>query len=366
MRAQTRTERKRSARRRHLIGPKGVAKQEVRRAKSEIKAVAKRMGPEGPQWFQNYKGALADQLEMRELQKTGLYRTLTRKEGSDYYLNGLDEDKVANTLIKYGRSLDGSYQSFVKQLPLQLQPKVEALVIDKLVAKYTFNKGTGFEAIQFPQLAEELGHFEFIWPEAKAVREMTEMFAEVYKNDVRLSVAARSTITEDAFTSYLTTNPFVRAQFAIASTIFNKASTLSGTSRGDASALVRIATKFMKEPLDQTSVKEVLEAAKNDAALTGSLKRLSAQAAAEKHAGRVDVKIPLFKDKSGRLTAKGGKGRTKTAESIPAHRVAVEEIASKIVKGTDYNNLSKLDKATLINKGYIAIGLDDGTIIKLN
>jgi len=332
----------------------------------EIEAVSKRMGPGGEQWLENYWGALMDAKEMHELQKTGLYRTLTRKEGSKYYTTGLDEEKVANTLVKFGRSLDGSYQSFVKQLPLEIQPKVEALVMNKLVEKHTFNKGQGFEAIMFPQLAEELGHFEFLWPEAKAVREMAEMFGEVYKNDVRLSIAAKGTITEDAFTSYLTTNPFVRAQFAIASSIFNKASTLAGTSRGDASALVRIATKLLKDPLDPTNVQNALDTAKEDAALTGALKRLSEQAAAEKHAGRVDTKIKVFKDKSGRLSAQNSEGAVET-DSIPVHRIAVAEVASKIIKdGTDLTKLSKTDKARLINKGYVVIGMDDGTLIKLN
>jgi len=331
----------------------------------EIEAVSKRMGPGGAEWLDNYWAALMDAKEMRELQKTGLYRTLTRKEGSEYYASGLDEDKVADTLVKFGRSLDGSYQSFVRQLPLEIQPKVEALVMNRLVEKYTYNKGQGFEAIMFPQLAEELRRFEFIWPEAKAIREIAEQFGEVYKNDVRLSVAARGAITEDAFTSYLTTNPITRAQFAIASTIFNKASTLAGTSRGDASALVRIATKLLKEPLDPTNVQLALDAAKGDAALTGAIKRLSAQAAADKHAGKVDVKIKVYRN-NGKLTAKASEG-AKEVESIPAHRVAANNIASAIVKdGTNLANLSKTDRARLINKGYIAIGLEDGTIIKLN
>jgi len=41
MKAQTRTERLRMAKRRKLVGAKGVDAQRVRRAKSEIKAVAK-------------------------------------------------------------------------------------------------------------------------------------------------------------------------------------------------------------------------------------------------------------------------------------------------------------------------------------
>ena len=41
MKAQSKTERKRMATRRKLVGAKGVDKQRVRRAKSEIKAVAK-------------------------------------------------------------------------------------------------------------------------------------------------------------------------------------------------------------------------------------------------------------------------------------------------------------------------------------
>ena len=351
---------------RHAKGTRKALDNMLKSIDGEIEAVSQRMGPGGEQWLDNYWSAMMDATEMRELQKTGLYRTLTRKEGSKYYNTPLDEDKVANTLIKYGRSLDGSYQAFVKQLPLEIQPKVEALVMDKLIEKYTFNKGIGFEAIMFPQLAEELGNFEFLWPEAKAVREIAEQFGEVYKNDVRLSVAARGAITEDAFTSYLTTNPITRAQFAIASTVFNKASTMAGTARGDASALTRIATRLLKNPLDPTNVEHALEAAKGDAALTGALKRLSIHAAEDKHAGRVDVKIPLFKDKSGKLSAKGGPGRTKTAESIPAHRVAAEEIASKIVKSKDFDDLSKLDRAMLLNKGYVAIGLNDGTVIKLN
>ena len=41
MKAQTRLERKRMAKRRKLVGAKGVQKQQVRHAKSEIKAVVK-------------------------------------------------------------------------------------------------------------------------------------------------------------------------------------------------------------------------------------------------------------------------------------------------------------------------------------
>lgn len=68
MKAQTKTERKRSARRRHLIGPKGVAKQEVRKTKSIIKA--------------GLTGRSIDKAKTKEtIKRVGEYKAGAKKKG---------------------------------------------------------------------------------------------------------------------------------------------------------------------------------------------------------------------------------------------------------------------------------------------
>jgi len=330
----------------------------------EIEAVSLRMGPEGETWLKDYNSAKAAYDEMDQLSKSGLLKFFNKPASQKYWGKALAEQQIAKTLAKFGTSLDGSYDELIKAMPLKVQPRMEALVVDELVNKFTQGQKEGFQAIQFPQLAEELNRHNFLWPEAKELRKVINDFAEIYQNDVILS-ALGSGISEQAFTSYLTTNPIVRVQYDLASKVFHKFKTLTGSAKGDASALVKATTKLLEDPLNPKNVQHALEAVQDDAYLTGAIKRLSKQAAADKHAGRgATAHIKTYKDGSGRSWLDDDIGR-KVGDSIPMHRITNEEVANTIIKDSPLTALSKRDRARLIGNGFVAVGLNDGTVIKL-
>ena len=72
----------------------------------------------------------------------------------------------------------------------------------------------------------------------------------------------------------------------------------------------------------------------------------------------------IYKDKSGRLWTKPGEGRTQT-DSLPFHRITNEEVALKLTGTEDIRNMSRTEKASLIDAGFKAVNLSDGTVIIL-
>jgi len=325
---------------------------------NEIEDVSRRMGPGGEQWAKDWTTAKADYSEMKKLTNNALSKILQRP--------GISDEVVAKALVKYGTALDGTYDNLIKRLPLDVQPNVEALIIDNLVEKFTDGNITQLQATNFPELSRALADYDFVWPRSRSLRRVVDTFAEIYQNDNALSYVSGG-ISTTKFQSYLTTDPVIRAKFEIASGFFNQIKILMGGPKGDAAALIKASAKLLEDPLNPHNVERALAAVEDDSILQSAIKKLSAETAASRHLGRPGVtgKVKIFRDKSGRLWTKDGKGRT-AAEGIPMHRMTNEEVATKVSQAKDVRNLSEIEKARLIDAGFVSIGLDDGTVIILN
>jgi uncharacterized Ntn-hydrolase superfamily protein len=324
----------------------------------EIELTSYRMGPAGKQWHKDWLQARADYSEMKKLTNNALAKVVKRE--------GVNENVIAKALVKYGTALDGTYSDLLKQLPLDVQPKVEALVVDELVAKMTDGNITQFQATNFPELSKALADYDFIWPRARALRDVVDKFAEIYQNDNALSYVSGG-ISTTKFQSYLTVDPVVRAQFEIASGFFNQIKVLLSGPKGDAAALIKASAKLLEDPLNPHNVEEALRVVGDDAALQQAIRKLSQETAQANHynkPGRT-TNIKMYKDGSGKLWTKPGEGRTE-ADSIPMHRITNEEVAKTISQAEDLNNLSTVEKTRLLNAGFTSVGLNDGSVIILN
>ncbi len=323
----------------------------------EIEHVSTQMGSEGSQWFVDWAVAKADYSEMKALTNNALAKILQRP--------GINEKVVAQALVKYGTALDGTYNDLIKQLPLEVQPNVEALIIDNLVETFTDGNVTQLQATNFPLLSKALADYNFVWPQSRTIRGVVDKFAEIYQNDNALSYASGG-ISTTKFQSYLTVDPVVRAQFEVASGFFNQIKILAGGGKGDAAALIKISAKLLENPLNPHNVEAALNAVQDDAVLRSAVKKLSADTAAAHHAGRsITAKIKMYKDGRGKMWTKAGEGRTEV-DGIPMHRVTNEEVAKKIAKVDTLDDLSDIAKERLLHNGFTAIGLEDGTILILN
>jgi hypothetical protein len=323
----------------------------------EIADASTKMGKDGAQWHRDWLNAKADYSEMKRLTTNALGKILERP--------GVSETVVAKALVKYGTALDGTYSDLVKKLPLDVQPKVENLVIDELVEQFTDGSITQFQATNFPELSIALDAYDFRWPQAKALKGVVDKFAKVYQNDIALSYVTGG-ITTTKFAHYLTTDPVVRAQFEIASGVFNQIKVLMGGSKGDAAALINASAKLLEDPLNPKNVQQAIDAIEGNAQLEAAIKKLQTETAAARHnpGPGGTIKVRLYEDGKGNLYTQAGDGR-QAVDTTPMHRITSEDVAKKVARTDDLSNLDNVQTARLIEAGYIMIGLNDGTVIKL-
>lgn len=331
----------------------------------EIMSVADRMGPEGDQWLKDWEDAKASYSQMKTLTENALGKIFKRPLVQENTVKGAQV--AARALVDYGTALDGSYTRLLKELPLEAQPKVEMLIIDHIVNKHMVGDPTGKQAIIFPNVARELADYEFIWPNSKELVKVIDTFGEVYQNDVALSAIAGGLPKVDV-TNFLTTDLAKRGQFVLMNRVWAQMRMLMGGAKGDVSSLANITAKLLRDPLNPKNVEDALKLAKEDATLETAIKKFQADTAAAKHAdipAATTTKVKTYKDNNGTVWTKPGTGR-KEADAIPMHRMIDKETALTIARTDDLDNLGPVEKARLLNAGFSAIGLDDGSIIILN
>lgn len=327
----------------------------------EIAYVAGRM-KDGGQWLQDWESAKAAYSEMRRLTDSALGKAFRRELVADGTTKGAEQ--AARWLADYGTANNGTYQQLLKQLPLDVQPKVETLIIDRIISQNMVGDPTGKQAILFPQIARQLSDYNFMWPDAKALQEVVNEFAEIYQNDVILSYVAGGLSKVDV-TAYLTDDIVRRAHFTLINKLWAQMRIAMGGAKGDATALSNIASKLLDEPLNPHNVEDALRIAKGNAELESAIKNFSASVGqAEKTGGVITTKVKTYKDGAGKLWTKAGPGR-KEAESLPMHRIATEDVAKQVSRAEDLENLGPAERARILNAGFNAIGLGDGSIIIL-
>ena len=335
------------------------------RIDNEVDTAVLGSGKEGSlEWYADWTAAKNTRTDIIRLQRRRLGKLLAQAADPNRTGAEVTYETITNEIMKSGRSVKGILPDLMKQLPVDTQIAVERDMIRAAVEAFTVGKRGEFQAMQFPEIANILSEYNFQFPESKAMLDLISDFGKVYQNDVGLAYASGK-IHSVQFQSYLTTNPIVRAQYEIASAVFNRVQEIRGGTLGDSAAMVRHVARLLEEPLNPKNVADALETAKGDVALEKAIQNLSKEAAASKHTGGLQTsRVKMYKDGRGTLWAKPGKGRTETG-TIPIHRLATEQDVLEQYKVTNLDDLTIFNRAELINKGLMGIGKADGSLFKL-
>jgi hypothetical protein len=327
---------------------------------------------EGQNWLDMWDLALEGYSKSLVIQKNGLFNAMTKKTTAG---KPIRNDVIARALINYGPSIDdayirrggeaiNTYDEVIDELPTNTVRDVEGLIVQGMVEKWTSGQKGGLRATQFPALSEALSVYDFRSAEAQRLKTVVEELGSLYKNDVPIA-AATGAISFQPFQSYLTTNPIVRAKFAIASGIFNYVSTLKGGAQADTRAMINWVGKMLAEPLNPRTTAHVIEEVKQDQTVAKAIEDYQKELAASKARGEPDtlLQVKTYRDKQGNLFSNPAKGLT-ASESIAGKSIARDEyVNSKF--GTTTDALTRYQKAELINEGFEAVMTASGQITRL-
>lgn len=331
----------------------------------------------GTEWLENWEVAKESYSEMLRTQKNGLFNALTKETTKG---KAITDRSVIRALVRYGPSIDDSYimkggefqntyQQVFEKLDSASRKEVEGLITQELIEKSTIGAGGDFQAIDFEALSKEFQRFPLETPDATRIKTIVDRMAKLYRNDPHLS-RATGQIDESHFQSYLTTNPITRAQFAIASEVFNWASTLKGGHGADVQAMLRHVDRLLQEPLNTKTTQHLLEVVKGDQALERAVRDFQAEYSKGLAEGTIKppVKLRVYTDKAGNIYSKPGKGRRQRADTINGRHVARMDYVQQnydVDNINSANDLTNLTKVNLINDGYSHILSNDGRYIKL-
>lgn len=305
------------------------------------------------EWLGAWRTANKQYSEMKALEKNVLARVLSRP--------GVSEKAIGQALTKYAVALDSTFVDVVAKLPKKSAARAEGAVMNTLAEKYTAGAVDGVKATNFPALAEDLNAVNFRSPEARSVKKAINELAEVFKNDIPLSRSAGG-IQVTKFAQALTTDPVMKAKFALASHMFHYVRSMTPGRQGRASALINKTSKLLEEPMNSKTIKELQELVDGEVNLDLQLEELVKQAAQQKAAGGGMPRVKLYGD--GKVLVGKGAGKE---HSIPMHCIATTEDIKAISEATGINMADKkaLDQA-LRDRGYSAAQLGAEKVRLLN
>lgn len=292
-------------------------------------------------WLSSWRNANREYSEMKALEKNVLAKALSRP--------GVSEKAMGQALTKYAVAVDDTFVSVLAKLPKNTRMRAEGAVLNNLANKYTPGPVEGIKATNFPGLMKELEGINFTSPEARSMKKAIKELTEVFKNDVPLSHSAGG-ISVTQFAQALTTDPVMKAKFAMASHMFHYVRSMAPGRQGRASALINKTTKLLEEPMNSKTIKELQELLDGEVNLDAHLEELVKQAAQQKAAGGGTARVKLYGDGSV-LTGKGG-GKE---HSIAVERIAKTDEIKAVSEATGINMADKkaLDMA-LRERGYVA------------
>jgi len=316
------------------------------------------------QWFADWTQAKNTRTDMLTVQQRSLAIMLDTAAKEVRKGGEIDYDMISGAILDSGAAVKGILPRLLAQMPIDTQMAIERDMIRTVVDAWTVGNRGEFQAMQFPEIASMLREYDFQFPESRAMVRLINDFAKVYQNDVGMAIASGK-IHSVQFQSYLTTNPYVRAKFEIASEVFNRVQELRGGALGDSAALIRHTAKLLENPLNPKNVSEALEAAKGDVMLERAINEASKAAAQAKHTGNLQtLKYVTFRDSKGKFFTKSGKGRTEVGV-VSAHRLTKEEDVLEFYKVDSLEDLSIFNRAELIEKGFVGVGRADGSLFEL-
>jgi hypothetical protein len=229
----------------------------------EITRAAKTHMEQPDEWLKLWKTARTEYGKMFQLEGNVLYKQIMRK--------GSPDKAVVNALMNRALSTDNTFREVIEKLPPKIRALTENAVLDGYINKFTVGEAGGMRATHFPQLAKQLETVPFTSKKAQDLKRAINSMANVFKNDVSLAQVT-GTVHVPGFQSYLTTDPVVRAQFMIASSVFNHARRLAPTKSGNAVALITHAANVLENPRNVKTFKALMDALPDDPTLKSTLK----------------------------------------------------------------------------------------------
>ncbi len=276
-------------------------------------------GTEGAEsWLKEFGQAKAEYAKMKSLERNTLAKLVRRP--------GVQPELISQALLRYANSVDGTYEHVMGILPPASRKTVEGDMINTLAEKYSLGTKGGPRAVHFPMLSDELSKIQFVTPEARQVKAALNELSEVFKNDVPLSTAT-GIMTVPAFQSYLTVDPVVRAQYAVASEVFNYVKTLIPGESGRQAALLKNTAQFLETPLNAKTLKQFALEIGDSVNLSKEILAVQ-QAQGEAIAKGMDrsaARVKFYGD--GNIVSTSGKG---LEIAIPRHRIATKAMAEAI------------------------------------
>jgi len=339
---------------------KFVANEAVTAARNEVDQEIARVAKntkEGQEWLKQWKDVNKEYGQYKMLQKNALFNFVTKKS------KGINEKDIAKALVKYGPSIDDTYTDVMAKIPAKTRATVENEIIDVLTNKFASGETEGFKAVSFPDLAQELQLYKFNSPKAITLQKAAQKFAEVYKND-KLLFQMNPQLQHGAGQTIATTIEG-KAKMQMVNSIWRRIKDIVGGSKADVNALINKTAEALENPLDAKAAKRVLDAIGEDEELKAAFTSLQKEMAKEAAEGNVGNKIKLYQKGTTTYTTPGS-GR-KEISSIPAHRMTsadtVENLLGREIKQS--SDLSKTEKALLLNQGFVGLRLKDGTVLQL-
>lgn len=354
----------------------------------------------GKEWLKAYKVAIIERDKMFKVKENILFKALTKK--------GTNPDQQIKSFVNLIRAEDGTYIELVSKLPRNTADKMEVEVANSLINRYTVGDISDVQAIQFPELAEEMSKYPFKAAEAKRLKSLVNQMAVVYKNDIAL-VRSSGRLATTAGSSGIGINLFTRAKTQLSGGIFASLTKFRPGKVAGERVLVDKLIKVLENPLDTVSIKVLAKEIEVTQGLIGKrsqtsiakstmtedIKNLQIQAVKRGQIGKPDIpRTNIFK------VAKVGKERvvtngkfgfgiyykldksmaTKqlptvteetlekiTTREVPDYRLADEELISnllgKIPKAADLKTNQSFIKIELENAGYLGYKFGEDVLL---
>jgi len=288
---------------------------------SEIKRASKVM-ENGDVWHKLWGEANANFSNMKVLENNVLFKALTSKQASP--------DSVVKAFTQ-SLSYEGpeSFMEVLGKLPVNTRGNVEGAVVRHLMDKWTGGQEGAKIALNLPSLAKDLNKLAFTQTGARDLKRMVNEFADVFKNDWHLQIAARN-MPAPAFHQSLALDPVSKVKYAFMSSAFNtmRSRVPFGSNAGRA-ALVKQFGKILDNPLEAQASKAILDALPDDPELKTSLHQLAIQFV---EGGKIENygKVPIYR------VSKPGKANTASETSL----------GNGMLHFTDKKSAQKVAKAT--------------------
>ena len=336
------------------------------------KAVRQYMPNNGKTWMENFSKAKSEYAKMKQLQENSLFRIVNRP--------GATEHSIQQALSRYGSDKDVDAEVFnqlVERLSASTRAKVEGAAIRNLVNKNTFGDAANLQAVDFPQLAEDLKGLNINTSEARNLVNVINEIAKVYKNDAVLSgLAGKTQIKQQAI---LSSSIGGMAQMAFVRSVWNAIYKYAPTHGARNLALISRVSKLLQNPLHARTADEILKEIPKEAQpeMRSLIKELQVEAAKKGPAKPQDFVKMYKQSKSGKLTVSDGalgkgvylvnKVKNPTAEmNVIGHEVnmsrmatldTISELVGRHVDIKEVRGIADLQKQ-LIEQGYLGISVD--------